>query len=617
MQNMQVFTLEKFIANDFQDEQIGTTFYICKDKECKDIVYQERKDLPDDIYSMVYNYTLVPDETYYIKCRRHFNEDNLDFDTPVKLLRHSTELSEAIIFRRDQVIEKPWIRYNIDEILNDKVDKFTIECNRFKANMGVHEYTHWVILDGNDNVVFVSLEDRKNLTSITIDKTPELVSKTKLKIHVIFSSSLGIESEVSKVEISLQRYNFEVVSKLVDIPAGENYNLTLRRLNKDELLNISKIEVVEPNSMKILYSIINTDESEELSFALPWYFFRYNSLVRVIVTALDIKGSVGHDVIDLQTSNRGIREIEDPGFNYDNICKVASRDTEANYSDGVISMETPGRYIPMPILDNNQLFKFTYKDNKLVNTGEVLKGITLLSNTNHKTFIKYTENNLLVIDGWRDMEGLIQEPVFMFYRHYEHTDSYDLISMINHPEGDKNTCAINGSLTQISPTEFLYLPVESKKLYRLDITTSKCIEVNDLPSETALSSKYNYFLRMPKRRLLVQIGKDKFTYQYDIMKKRYEKSITINPITFSMTTSKGLLLPNGNSLIYKTNAIPSDNDNGVIVYDQKLSTFVGVNRRFEVDEYPNGHILLLNNEVLLTKRVNKTNSSEYIIYRYY
>ena len=117
-------------------------------------------------------------------------------------------------------------------------------------------------------------------------------------------------------------------------------------------------------------------------------------------------------------------------------------------------MELPEGYIPMPMNNSSQLLKFKFENDKLVNTGEALKGVSLLSINNSGTFIKYTENNLLVIDGWRDM-GSDKEPVFLVYRHNTHSDTYDLLSMIEHPENDKNTAARNGSLAQRDESTFV------------------------------------------------------------------------------------------------------------------------------------------------------------------
>lgn len=616
---MIVFTLEKFVANGGTATQTGTTFTLAKDDKFTDIVHTERIDAPADFHKFIYEPMLVPDRNYYIKARRHFTESNLDHDTPSKIVRFDKTRSEALIFNRDNIIEKPWVTVNENELTDPDKKEFTISTSDFRANMSGHEYTHWIIADGNDQVVFTSLEDRENKTKIVITKTPVMTSKTKLKVHVIHASTVGIESEVSTVVVDLQRYNYEIVSRTEDIPSGVNYDLTLRRLNKNANMNISKIEVVKPDTKTILYSVTNTEEQESLTFSLPWYLFRHNSMVQVIITALDTKNGVGHNIVNLYTSSATIKELEDPAFKYSHKFKLIGKTTEADYAEAVYTMQVPDGYIPMPVTNSSQLMKFKFENDKLVNTGEPLKGISLLSVNNSYTFVKYTENNLLVIDGWRDMVGTDKEPVFLVYRHNVHTDTYDLLSMIEHPEGDKDTAARTGSLAQLTETTFVYLPPYGTKLYKLDITTSKCTVLEELVSPKKGTENFKWFLRLPNQRLLVQHGDEPYTYKYEIMKMQFEKSASIDPLSFVRTESASRFLPNGDNLIYKTKQNATDTDPSLVVLSYREGKYKLTGEVLPNGEYPNGSILLLSNEVVLTKRKNNGpgNQDTYITYKYF
>lgn len=616
---MIVFTLEKFVANGGTATQTGTTYTLAKDEQFTDVVHTERIDAPADIYKFIYEPMLIPDRNYYIKARRHFTESNLDHDTPSKIVRFDKTRSEALIFNRDNIVEKPWVTVNEEQLTDPDTKEFTISTSDFRANMSGHEYTHWIIADGNDQVVFTSLEDRENKTKIVITKTPVMTSKTKLKIHVIHASTVGIESEVSTAVVDLQKYNYEIVSRTEDIPSGVNYDLTLRRLNKNANMNISKIEVVKPDTKTILYSVTNVEEQESLTFSLPWYLFRHNSMVQVIITALDTKNGVGHNIVNLYTSSATIKELEDPAYKYSHKFKLIGKTTEADYAEAAYTMETPDGYIPMPVNNSSQLFKFKFENDKLVNTGEVLKGISLLSINNSYTFVKYTENNLLVIDGWRDMVGTDKEPVFLVYRHNVHTDTYDLLSMIEHPEGDKNTAAQTGSLAQLTETTFAYLPPYGTKLYKLDITTSKCEVLEELVSPKKSTENFKWFLRLPNQRLLIQHGDESTTYKYEIMKMQFEKSVSIDPLSFVRTESASRFLPNGDNLIYKTKQNATDTDPSLVVLSYRENKYKLVGEALPLGEFPNGSILLLNNEVVLTKRKNNGpgNQDTYITYKYF
>lgn len=615
---MIVFTLEKFVANSGTATQIGTTFTLARDDKFLDIVHTERIDQPNDFHKFIYEPMLVPDVNYYIKARRHFSESNLDHDTPSKIVRFDKVRSEAMIYNRDNIVETPWLDVNEKELMDPDSNEFTISGSEFKSNMSGHEYSHWIVTDGNDQVLFTSIEDRENKRSIRVTKAPIITSKTKLICYLIYGSGVGIESEVSKVEVELQKYNYEVVSDIENIPSGVAYDLTLRRLNSSAKMNISKIEVVKPDTTEVLYSVVNTDEQESLTFSLPWYLFRHNSMVQVIITALDVKDGVGHNRINLYTSSNVIRELEDPSYKYVGKFKTIGKTTEADYCDSICSMELPEGYIPMPMNNSSQLLKFKFENDKLVNTGEALKGVSLLSINNSGTFIKYTENNLLVIDGWRDM-GSDKEPVFLVYRHNTHSDTYDLLSMIEHPENDKNTAARNGSLAQLDESTFVYLPAFGSKLYKLDVISGKCTVLEELVSDKKGTQYYKAFLRLPNQRLVIQHGDESSMWKYEIMKMTFEKSISLDPNSFTKTEINSRFLPNGDNLIFKTKQNTTDTDPSLMVYSYRDHKYKTIDVTFEAGEFPNGSILLLNNDVILTKRKNNGPGSNdtYITYKYY
>lgn len=615
---MYLHTISKIPQDDITDEQIATTYTIAKDEEFTEIIVSEKVEKPLDIYSFFYPSMLEPHINHYIKITRHFIDSVYDYDEPVKVIRDDKHRSEALIFKRDNIIEKPWIFVNTTQLNDTNAAYFNISTSPFKATMSGHDYTHWIITDSNNHVVFKSLEDSEHLTSIDIFKSEEIITKTSITVYVIFGSSVAIESEVAMQTINLQSFNFEVASKVVDVTPGEDYDLTLRRLNVNKPMNIARIEVVEPDTMKVLYTIENTDESTSLTFKLPWYLFNFGSLVKIVVTAIDAFTNVGHNVIVLRTSTSGLKEIEDTSYKYKNKAELVSKVTDSVYTDGVYSVELPDGYIPMPVVNKSQLYKYEWKDGKLVNTGKVLDGISLLSVVNDNTFIKYTENNILVVDCFRDTANGTRTPVFLFYRHNTASDTYNLISMINHPLNDTRTAAYNNSLTQLTATTFLYMSPVLDKLYTLDIIKGTCEELTALPSSQA-NADYKWFMRMPKQRVYIQHGNEHMTYKYEIKKNRFEDSFTITPPTFTDTKSVARNLPNGDNLIFKREFYPEDSGPSILVYDYKNNKLENVYLKFEPEHYPTGSILLLNNDVLLLSRNTElaTNISTYVIYRYF
>lgn len=614
---MFIFTLEPFIANASSEEQIGTTFELARDDKFTDIIVSKRVNLPDSILKFVYREVLLPDTTYYIRAKRHFSSINLDHYSPTKIIRYDKSKHEALIYNRDNVIETPWIELNEKEFHDTASTFFTVKGTAFKANMSGHEYTSWIIEDTAGQVVFISLEDRDNKTSIKIDKTPAIMSRTSLTVHCIYGSSVGIESDVATVTIDLQKFNYEVTSATSDIPIGQIYHLSLRRINASAAMDVKRIDVVNPNDNTLLYTVANSTEAETLTIPLPWHLFPFDSVVKINIIAVNTEGDIGHNSIFLHTAATGIREIEDIEYKYKGVIEAVNRETDAVYSDGITTMQLPNGIIPMPIVGSKLLYKYQFKNGKLVKSDETLRGVNLLSVTNSKTYIRYTENNILVVDTWRDTAGVDKDPVFLFFRHNTHSDTYDLISMVAHPAADRHTAAENGSFAQVTPTKFIYMPVGIGKLFQIDILKSTCEEIQDIPSEANATASYRWFMRMPNQRLVIQTGEEAFTHRFEIMKNKFETSISITPTSFLKGNSIARNLPNGDNLIYKTRKESDDEDSGVVVYSHKQRKFTPIPTEFAPDEYPNGNILLLDNTLLLTKRKsNNDGTSVYATYIY-
>lgn len=628
---MFIFTLEPFQATRSSETQIATTFTLFTKRfdpvsgtDVETVITTKRIDPPDDIYRFIHTDILDPNQIYYIRARRHFASSNLDHNTPSKIVKYDKAKSEALIFQRDNIIVRPYVIFNEQEYRDTQSPYFTLTGPTFKATMSGHECSHWIIRDGSEQVLFKSLYDKNNLTSIQVPKDQVLLTRSKLTVSLIYVSTVGIESEVANCTVDLSRFNFEVVSPLTEIFAGEPYTLTLRRLTSTEVMGIRKVEVVDLNTNLPSYTIENTREDEELSFTIPAHLIRSNSTVKIRITAFDNLDSLELYTLYLYTELNRIKEIEDLAYTYKNKVEEVARQKEHKYGDGIITMEIPsglpqeGSYIPMPVVGKDDLYKFKYQDGKLINTGNTLTGVKLLSKSNSLVYIKYTENHLLLIDGWRDV-GSDKVPVLLVYKHNTYHDTYDLISMIAHPNYDKYTVARNGSLTQVSEHEFLYMPLGKAELYKFDILKNTCTLEAVVPTEKKGTGVYSFFVRIPKRRILIQSGDEGHTWKYEMMKNDFDKSITLNPFTFTKFGTLGLMLPNGDNLYLKTQRNENDDDNQVLSYNYKDRGFrVATGVKFKNAEYPNGYVLLKNNELILTKRIKDgSNEDVFITYRYF
>lgn len=621
---MFLFSIDE-VDKESYDVQIGTTFQIASDSSFNNILFEIKKELPNNIHDIVFDYVLEPLSKYYVRGIRHFEDSNNDEPTESSEVMMDNGIYHRLCYNKENKVEMPWIHVNTEELFNSELDSFTIETSSFKSKVSGHVSTHWFILDGTEQVLFHSINDTVNKTKITIKKTSDILSRNKLYFKVIHVGTEQVESEVGQYMINQDRFNFEVISSVRDITPGKDYELLVRRATEGAI-GISMLQVLDDDN-KIIYQIPvdqSKNNNDELKLIIPWFLMRYDETIHVVITGLDIGGNLSQRHIYLKTASNNIKEVEDPDFKYKNEISLESETFEKRYSDGVYSIELPAGYIPMVENGKKTLVKYKYDHigKELVSTGEEVKGANVLSLDNNFTFIKYTENNLLLIDCWRDLptaDGTVKrEPVLLVYKHNVHTDIYNLLSMIRHPDTDVKT--IENNLIQITPEEFLYFPHRLGKVFKFDVLKSTCEFITDIPLEgLEYSDNLNVF-RINNGRIYISGGKDPLSLIYDIDRNNFKPTINYEPMSFYNTLLFTSYLVNGDVLISKKLYPDTDNDSGLILYSNKDRNFINLNKTLRNGETPNGSITLLNNDIILTRRANGTSNSNgkdrYLIYKY-
>lgn len=618
---MFLFSIDECDRESF-DTQIGTTFQLATDPSFKNIIFSERKDIPNNILHIVFNYVLEPLTTYYVRGIRHFEDETQDEPTEYSEVMSDSGLYYRLCYNRDNKVFNPWVRVNTDELFDEEAEFFTLSTSKFKAKESGHVSTHWIIEDGAGKVLFASLNNSEDKISIKIKKTADILNRNKLYFKVIHVGTEHVESGVGVFMINQEKFNFEIASPLSNIKPGEDYQLLLRRVTEGTM-GVNMVQVMSDDE-QVLYqkmSPVDDYDADEVMFVIPWYLMRHNENVHVIISGLDTYGYLGQRHVYLKTSDNNIREIEDVDYKYKNVVNKVSETYNKYYSDAVYSIEIPNGYIPMPENGKLGLYKYTYdKDTGiLVKEGSELKGVSLLTEENNYTFIKYTENNLLLIDCWRKLENGSKEPVLLVYRHNKHSDVYNLITMLRHPDGDLDTMS-NNNIVQISPDEFLYVPNKLGKIFKFNITNGTCESIADLPHKGLEYSNNTTIFKMNSGRIYISGGTEPYSYAYDYNKNTFKTIISYEPVSFYNTTLFTSYLVNGDVIISKRVYVDGDYDNGVLLYSNRERVFKDLEMKFKNGETPNGSITLLNNEILLTRRangdVNSNGKDRFIIYKY-
>lgn len=621
---MFLFSIDE-VDKESYDVQVGTTFQISSDSSFNNILFEIKKELPSNIHDIVFDYVLEPLTKYYVRGIRHFEDSNNDEPTESSEVMVDNGVYHRLCYNRENKIEMPWIHVNTDELFNNELKEFTVETSSFKSKISGHVSTHWFITDSADQVLFHSMNDTENKTRITIKKNSDILSRSKLYFKVIHVGTENVESEVGQFMINQDRFNFEVVSSTKDITPGKDYQLLVRRATEGTI-GISMVQVLDDDG-KIIYQIPvdqSANTNEELSLTLPWYLMRYDETIHIVISGLDTNGDLSQRHVYLKTASNNIREVENPDFKYKNELTLESETFDKRYSDGVYSIQLPSGYIPMVENGKKTLVKYKYDPigKELVSMGEDLKGANILSLDNNFTYIKYTENNLLLVDCWRDLPSVDgvskKEPVLLVYSHNVHSDIYNLLSMIRHPDTDTKT--IENNLIQITPEEFLYFPHRLGKIFKFDVLKGTCEFVIDIPLKgLEFSDNLNVF-RINNGRIYISGGNETLSLIYDIDRNNFKPTINYEPMSFYNTLLFTSYLVNGDVLISKKLYPENDNDTGFLLYSNINKNFINLNKALRNGETPNGNIMLLNNELLLTRRANGTSNTSgkdrYLIYKY-
>jgi len=167
-----------------------------------------------DIYYS--NITPPTNAVYYIRAERFFNNNTSSGWSDLVPVRGSVEdNASTLLINVDVVIDTPMVYINEDEIKDKSKSTFTIKTSTFKSTLEGHSLTDWVIYNGTGDVVFASLADTTNLTSITINKADiNLYNLAMLKIIAIHGTGSGMTSRagIRNIILSNNLFNYEITN---------------------------------------------------------------------------------------------------------------------------------------------------------------------------------------------------------------------------------------------------------------------------------------------------------------------------------------------------------------------------------------------------------------------
>lgn len=564
-------------------EHIATTFKLYKDPGLTVLIDEKVRSTSKDIY--FYPVTLPKDAIYYLTYVRHFNNSDVEIigDT-IEVFDNGEEFTEMLL-QDDVIVEEPTVDFDQESLLSK--GKLIIKCSKFRSNYGTHEYTNWAILDGTDKVLFSSLKDTVNKESIEITNKYDLVNKTLLKVVVSHGTLNNIESKPMVYEIRNGLYNFEILTNLNPVPAYRNLDVKFKQLNSRFPLGIQKIELRDTQDDTVWYTV-NTIPGN-LTINLPWYLFRDNTDINMVIEATDTLGNYKSVIKKITTEAYQTDFIRNPDKKYEKVVSKAVRSTIKipNYiTTGPINEKLLA--IPNPDTLKLDCYQFDMLNKRFINSNKTADGITLNSNKVEGMYIGVYNHEYLLIDGYSGTGN----PTFYIYRHIIQTNTYTLVQSKERLNETKSLGYTN-AITQISYKDFLYVPVGQKNFYRYDVLNNTITKLGGIP----LPGDEFTFIKLTASRVLVIGSTDYSTTIYDYSKDSFVEGVYVRPESFISNKDIALFLDNGDSIIFKT-VEDSLAESSILYHTLGNSSLEVTEARFN-HMFPKSTIRLNSGEVLL------------------
>ncbi len=506
----------------------STTFRLYSDKD-KTILIDEITDSDKLLLSI--NTDIPIGSTYYVVAIRHFDQENIDYESEVFAITNNGDAINNMILTEPVIVEEPSVVINKTTIL-EGVDTFTLRTSKYRGKGDGHTHTHWFVYDSL-GLLFVKLNDVDNKTSIEIPKRV-IYGKNKVIFKAIHCSN-NIESPVGSYSVSFNKVNFEIISQMYNIPLVD-YKLEFRKIdilkpmrlikvnmfNKyGDLLRVFDMNEISGDSNSI--TITDNYLSDNIELKLEIYCYdESNKITKLTRTLYPIQNTLENQYIVDYVYLNEIESFDDP--------EVLANNSVGDIVNGLALL---------PKDNGVSGYDVNIENGKFTNV-KTLNGVNLFGKSDD-TYINY-KNGYLVIDTYN-----VDKPTFMVYKHNIANDTFALLHTLERDE--VKTVAHNNNIVQISLEEFIYNPYGGNKLLKYNFKTNVITELKDLP----MNSTNSILIKLEDGRILVIGNVDHLTKIYRLEEDDYVDAVSIVPGTFIGLDLKVVELVNKDSLIFANN----------------------------------------------------------------
>lgn len=593
---MLIITLSQYKPVD-NLQHYATSYFIASDPSGANILDQVVKST-EYINQYPSNLQTPLSTPYYYSYIRHIrdNTSGEDIETTRSAWIEYKPVANTsnLVLYNEIVIDKPLIILNKEDIEDTSKTNIVIKTTDFRCSNDNHDSTHWVILDSIGNIVFESLYDKVNKTSITISKNDiDYNSRSYLKVHVIHRSSVGVESDVGIVKLNVNESNFEISSSLNRIIPYTTCRIKLNKIFQElplltiryELLStkedipILKRELAnETTHIDIIGEVLEPDSS--------YYLDIYSiGLSGSIVTKRKIIKTVESSNVDRAYNVSFRKEIK----------ILSSKPLTNDYVSNITTYEDYNGLVPLVKNNDNKIYKGKYDRNLevlAIDPVSYFRSASLVSSSeNDDLYTRMLDNSLLLVDTYVNTI-----PTFFVYRYDSYNDTCILLHSMS-KGGESKTVGYNNNVI-IKDNKLYYIPYGTKQIKRYDIKNN-ILDVIDSNIPIQDVSKGLVLLEINNNRFLIVGGELDQCLVFNAETKFYNNAFPLDS-DFRNCRLKSISLINGDALIFRTEFRESDEDkDNVMYYDNFNNKMTYIKPDTIGGFYPTGICSLINGEVLL------------------
>lgn len=579
-------------------EHVATSWQVAIDQDFNKIITDVSN---TSMVILYYSMVEVPkDATYYLRAKRHFNDGSEgNWCDPIEV-NNIEESYGNMLLGKDPTITQPYVYVEEDDIMSDKED-IIIKTSTFQSNTDTHDATHWMVYDDNDNLLYTSMFDKENLTSITISNLIIFKQKEKLKFVAIHRGTTGVESKPGKKIIKLaDDYGFKTYTNLYNVPVLETLNVSFEVTDTKQGLRINRVELANFDNNETIVELIKSNSN---TWVIPYYYLKANAkyklkvytnnayntqldVVYLTVTVMDIKNVIVRDekyeykkeVINFQNTVSKVNIIPDRVY------------TESMFNNIIL--------IPDFETKKMKIFKHVKSGNTylLEYQNKTADGILLPETDDYgDILIKVINNNRLLIDLLNE-DG---KPTFYVYDYNISNGTFTLLNKLTR-EDETYTLGKSFAFAQISIDKIIYNVNGTSKLLEYDMVNNSLTNLPEIPLAGITKA---VLIRCRNNRIFIGNGASYDAVLFNYERLDYEQGYVFGPNSFLGRNIRVIPLINGGSLVVKYDLEDIEEDGSLSYYDYNKGTFTTLHLPFP-GILPTSAIMINTGEILCVYPVN-------------